>query len=242
LFRTVRRLALCIALCSGAALAQDTLSASERADPWEGFNRAMFSVNEVLDDDLLFPIASAYVGLVPKLVRTGVGNFFNNFSDLWSAANHLMQGKLENATVMTMRFLTNSVFGVAGLIDIGTAVGMERKPEDFGQTLGWWGVPPGNYLVLPFFGPSTVRDAIGLPLDVAATPAYAIDMGGFRPVTTVVQIIDTRARVLGASQLLDQIALDKYSFIRDAFLHRRLNLVFDGDPPDLLDDVAPAKP
>ena len=211
------------------------LTRTERIDPWEGFNRAMFAVNEVLDQDLFTPLAQAYVGLVPELVRKGVSNVFNNAYDLWSAANHLMQGKLEDSTVMTMRFLTNSVFGVAGMLDIGTAVGMERKPEDFGQTLGVWGFPAGNYLVLPFFGPSSVRDAIGLPLDIMASPAYAIDQGGFRPVTTVVQILDTRARLLPATQLLDQVALDKYTFVREAYLTRRRYLVFDGEVPDSAD-------
>lgn len=225
-----------VASLAGAQTAGDApVSPGANPDPWESFNRAMFAVNEVLDNDLLFPIATGYVELVPKLVRTGISNVFDNFSDLWSAANQLMQGKIENATVMTMRFATNSVFGVAGILDIATELGMERKYEDFGQTLGWWGVPPGNYLVLPFFGPSTVRDAVGLPLDVAASPAYAINQGSFRPVTTVVEIIDTRARLLGASKLLDEIALDKYSFVRQAFLARRLNVVFDGNPPEELE-------
>lgn len=226
-----------LALLCGAAQAQDTeapkaLTHAQRVDPWEDFNRAMFAFNQVLDKDLFTPIASAYVGLVPELIRQGVTNVFNNFYDLWSAANHLMQGKLEDSTVMTMRFLTNSVFGVAGILDIGSAVGMERKPEDFGQTLGAWGFAEGNYLVLPFFGPSTVRDAIGLPLDIMATPAYAINQGSFRPVTAVVEIIDLRARLLPATQLIDQVALDKYSFVRDAYLSRRRYLVYDGEVPD----------
>lgn len=211
----------------------------QRADPWEGFNRAMFGFNEVLDHDLLNPLAMGYVDLVPQLVRTGVTNVFNNFGDLWGGANQLMQGKPEEAVAMTMRFIVNSVFGVAGLIDIGTAVGMERKPEDFGQTLGVWGFPSGNYLVLPLFGPSTVRDAIGLPLDVAATPSYAINQGGFRPLVTGLQIIDIRARLLPATRLIDQIALDKYSFVRDAYLSRRLNQVYDGNPPKHPEGPAP---
>jgi phospholipid-binding lipoprotein MlaA len=235
----------CVAAC---ATAQDTAqesglsSTAQHADPWESFNRSMFAVNEVLDSDLIFPITSAYVGLVPELVRTGVSNVFANAQDLWSAINHLLQGKLENSTVMSMRFVTNSVFGVAGIIDIGTALGMERKPEDFGQTLGVWGLAPGNYLVLPFFGPSTVRDAAGLPLDIVASPAYGINQGGFRPVTTVLQIVNSRSKLLGASQALDEIALDKYTFVREAFLSRRLNMVFDGNPPDELEFITPAKP
>ena len=244
-FRSLRRAALSSLACVATlATAQDSVlpSTAQHADPWESFNRSMFAVNEVLDRDLLFPLASAYVGLVPELVRIGVRNVFANAQDLWSAANHLMQGKMEEFTVMSVRFSVNSVFGVAGILDIGTAVGMERKPEDFGQTLGVWGVPPGHYLVLPFFGPSTVRDAAGLPLDIMASPAYAINQGGFRPVTTVLQIINQRASLLGASQALDEMALDKYTFVREAFLSRRLNMVFDGNPPDELELKVPAKP
>jgi phospholipid-binding lipoprotein MlaA len=226
--------------------APPTVTEGHVSDPWESFNRSMFAVNEVLDADLLFPLASAYVGLVPELVRQGVSNVFNNFQDAWSAVNNLLQGKLEQSTVMTMRFAWNSVFGVAGILDMATELGLERTPEDFGQTLGVWGFAPGNYLVLPFFGPSTVRDAIGLPLDIAASPAWAINQGSFRPATTVLQILDTRSQFMGASQLLDSIALDKYSFVRNAFLARRMNLVFDGNPPEDYDvDVpapAPAKP
>jgi phospholipid-binding lipoprotein MlaA len=232
-----------------AAARADKPTAGQRADPWEGFNRAMFAVNQEIDKGLLIPITSAYVGLVPDLVRTGVSNVFNNAADLWSAANQLMQGKLERATIMSMRFVTNSVFGVAGILDIATELGMERMPEDFGQTLGYWGMPAGNYLVLPFFGPSTVRDAIGLPFDIAASPAYAINQGSFRPLTTALQIVDLRAPLLPAMRVLDEIALDKYSFVRDAYLSRRLNMVFDGNPPEdyeeapakALEDKAPAK-
>jgi phospholipid-binding lipoprotein MlaA len=243
-FRALRWALLGLACAATLASAQETglPSTAQNADPWESFNRSMFAVNEVLDRDLIFPITSAYVGLVPELVRIGVSNVFANAQDLWSAINHLLQGKLEDSTVMTMRFVTNSVFGVAGIIDIGTAVGMERKPEDFGQTLGVWGAPPGNYLVLPFFGPSTVRDAAGLPLDIMASPAYAINQGGFRPVTTVLQVVNSRSKLLGASQALDEMALDKYSFVREAFLSRRLNMVFDGNPPDALEINAPEKP
>lgn len=230
------------ASAASAAELADPPTPGELADPWEAFNRAMFGFNDVIDQDLLFPITSAYVGLVPELVRKGVSNVFNNAQDLWSAVNNLLQGKLDRAVIMTMRFAWNSTFGLAGVLDLSTELGMERTPEDFGQTLGVWGMPPGNYLVLPFFGPSTVRDALGLPLDIAASPAYAINQGSFRPVTTGLQIINTRAGLLGASQALDQIALDKYSFVRDAFLSRRLNMIFDGNPPEALELDAPVKP
>ncbi len=140
----------------------DELSPGQIADPWESFNRAMFRFNQDVDRDLLLPWTDAYLTLVPEVARIGVGNFFANAQDLWSSANNLMQGKFQRSVMMTMRFATNTVLGAFGLIDIATAVGMERWPEDFGQTLGVWGMPPGPYLVLPVFGPSTVRDAVGL--------------------------------------------------------------------------------
>jgi phospholipid-binding lipoprotein MlaA len=213
----------------------DAPTAGQRADPWEPFNRAIFHFNQDLDRDLLLPWTDAYVTLVPPLARTGVGNFFANAQDLWSAANNLFQGKFEQTVVMTMRFATNTVFGVFGLIDIATAVGMERYPEDFGQTLGVWGFPAGPYMVLPLFGPSTVRDTIGLPLDLAASPYYSLGDTAFRPATTLLGILNTRSQLLSATEALDTMALDKYSFVRDVFLKRRLNLIFDGEAPDDLE-------
>lgn len=216
----------------------EELTPGQKADPWESFNRAMFRFNQDLDRDLLLPWTDAYLTLVPEVARIGIGNFFANAQDLWSSANNLMQGKFERSVMMTMRFATNTVLGAFGLIDIATAVGMERWPEDFGQTLGVWGLAPGPYLVLPVFGPSTVRDAVGLPLDLAASPYYAINESAFRPVTTVLGALNARSQLLSATRALDAIALDKYSFVRDAFLSRRLRLVYDGDPPED-DRVAP---
>jgi phospholipid-binding lipoprotein MlaA len=229
------------AASSDSAEPPDAPTAGQLADPWEPFNRSMFAVNQVLDSDLIYPLTSAYVGLVPALVRQGVTNVFNNAEDLWSAINNLLQGKLDKSVMMSFRFAWNTVFGVAGILDMATELGIERFPEDFGQTLGVWGVQPGPYLVLPFFGPSTVRDAAGLPLDIAASPAYAINQGSFRPVTTVVQILDARSQLLGATQVLDAVAMDKYSFVRDAFLSRRLRMVFDGNPPEDYELKPPAK-
>lgn len=213
----------------------DAPTAGQRADPWEPFNRAMFHFNQDLDRDLLLPWTDAYVTLVPQLLRTGVGNFFANAQDLWSAANNLFQGKVFRSFAMTGRFATNTVFGVFGLIDVATAVGMERHPEDFGQTLGVWGFPAGPYLVLPLFGPSTVRDTVGLPLDLAASPYYSINQAGILPATTLLGILNTRSQLLSATEALDAMALDKYSFVRDVFLNRRLNLIFDGEPPEDLE-------
>lgn len=238
--------ALCaVAPAQGQATAEDDADAELAQplipDPWEPFNRGVFKFNQDLDAGLLYPWADAYVTLVPQLVRTGINNFFNNADDLWSAINNLLQGKLEPSIAMSFRFIWNTVFGWGGLIDMATAFGIERTPQDFGQTLGVWGVGPGNFLMLPFFGPSTVRDAFALPLDIAATPAYAINQGSFRPVTTVVQIVDTRAQLLDAGNLMNTIALDPYSFVRDAYLTRRFGQGYGANPPEAQPAAEPAK-
>ena len=225
-----------------AAAQEDDSTAGQRADPWEPFNRAMWRFNQDLDQGLVLPWTDAYVTLVPEVARIGIGNFFANAQDAWSAVNNLLQGKLERSVAMTMRFAVNSTLGAFGLIDIATAVGMERTPEDFGQTLGVWGMPAGPYLVLPLFGPSTLRDAIALPLDLAASPYYAINDAAFRPATTVLGVLNTRSQLLGASEALDAIALDKYTFVRDVFLRRRLNQLYDGNPPEDLDIDGRRKP
>jgi len=203
----------------------------QRLDPWESWNRKVFAFNEGLDENFLKPVATVYAKVVPQFVRRSVDNFFGNAADAWSAVNNLLQGKFQYAMEDTVRFTTNSVFGFAGLLDIATEFGLDHRYEDFGQTLGTWGFGAGAYVVWPLFGPSTVRDSIALPLDRSVSPALIIDNGGAQWGITALQVINTRANLLGASQLLDDIALDKYSFLRDAYLQRRRSLVFDGDEP-----------
>lgn len=204
------------------------------ADPFEGFNRGVQRFNDAVDEAVLTPVATTYRDVVPQFARTGVGNFFGNLDDGWSAVNHLLQGKLEPALNMALRFAVNSTFGIGGLLDIATEAGLERQSEDFGQTLGRWGMPAGPYLVLPLLGPSSVRDTAARPLDMAATSTSHLGLSDAeRGVAVSVNIVDTRARLLGATRLLDEIALDRYSFLRDAYLARRRNLVYDGDPPPL---------
>lgn len=219
---------LAVALTAGCA----TVRAPSPADPFEGFNRSVQRVNDAVDEAVLAPVARGYRDLVPQPIRTGVGNFFGNLGDGWSAVNHFLQGKLEGGLNMTLRTAVNSTFGLAGLLDIATEAGLERRSEDFGQTLGRWGVGPGPYLVLPLLGPSTVRDAAALPLDMAATSTAQLGFAdGERVAAAMLSVVDTRARLLGASRLLEEVALDRYSFLRNAFLARRRNLVYDGDPP-----------
>ena len=204
----------------------------------------MFSFNEGLDAAVLKPVARGYQAAVPELVRQGVGNVFGNFGDGWSAINQLLQGKPVAAAQMTMRVATNTVFGIGGLFDVAGDLGIERQPEDFGQTLGRWGLPAGPYLVWPLLGPSSLRETAAMPLDLSWRPAALSDDGATRIGLTTLQLIDVRASLLGASRLVDDIALDKYVFIRDGYLARRRSLVYDGDPPEIPEpkDETPATP
>ena len=211
-----------------------------RLDPWENWNRKVFAFNEGLDEKVLKPVATGYAKVVPQFVRRGVDNFFANAADAWSAVNNVLQGKPEPAFNDFVRFTTNTVFGIFGVLDIATEFGLEHHYEDFGQTLGRWGFGPGAYLVWPLIGPSTVRESIALPFDRAASPALFVNDGRSQFAIVGLQIINTRANLLGASQVIDDIALDKYTFIRDAYLQRRRSLVFDGDAPEVPDASAPA--
>ncbi len=211
-----------------------------RLDPWENWNRKVFAFNEGLDEKVLKPVATGYAKVVPQFVRRGVDNFFSNAADAWSAVNNVLQGKPEPAFTDVVRFTTNTVFGFFGILDIASEFGLEHHYEDFGQTLGRWGFGAGAYIVWPLIGPSTVRETIALPLDRLASPALYINDGRYQFSVIGLQIINTRANLLGASRVIDDIALDKYTFIRDAYLQRRRSLTFDGDAPDAPDASAPA--
>jgi phospholipid-binding lipoprotein MlaA len=193
---------------------------------------------------LLKPVAEGYRAVVPELARTGVNNFFGNIGDIWSAVNNLLQGKGQAAATMVFRVGTNTLFGIGGLFDVASDLGMERQSEDFGQTLGRWGFGAGPYLVLPLLGPSSLRDTAALPLDFSVgVGAYSDDRRTINSLTAL-QLVNTRANLLSAGKVLDDIALDKYVFIRDAYLSRRRSQVYDGDPPPLpedKDDAPPAK-
>jgi phospholipid-binding lipoprotein MlaA len=228
-----------LALASGCATAPHA-TAGDRLDPWENWNRKVFAFNEGLDVRVLKPVATAYKKVLPQFVRDGVTNVFGNIADGWSAVNNVLQGKFEPALRDTVRFSFNSVFGIFGVLDIAGEMGLEHQYEDFGQTLGRWGFGPGAYIVWPLLGPSTVRESLALPLDRAATPALLFNDGRSQVAITTLQIVNTRAELLNASRVLDEIALDKYSFMRDAYLSRRRSLVYDGDPPEEPQGDAPA--
>lgn len=201
------------------------------ADPLEPFNREVAKINADFDKGILRPVAELYTDYIPSPVRTAVGNFFSNVSDVYSAANNLLQGKPTRAAEDTMRVAMNTVLGIGGLIDIATPAGLPKYKEDFGQTLGVWGVPPGPFLVLPLFGPSTVRDTLGSFVDRQADPSAYIHPVSLRNSLFGLRVVDTRSQLLGASNLIEMAALDPYSFLRDAYLQRRQYQIFDGNPP-----------
>lgn len=205
-------------------------------DPWEGFNRTSFAFNEKLDAAVLKPVAQGYVKVVPGFAREGVNNFFDNLEDLGTGLNNFLQGKPKEGASDLGRFAVNSVIGVFGLWDIATPLGLEKHYEDFGQTLGVWGVRSGPYLVIPLLGPSTARDAPAKVVDPSWYYSGAIDNNVVYWSFWGLDKVRTRANLFQAEGVLEAAALDKYTFLRDAWLQRRRSMVFDGSPPRLKED------
>ncbi|MCL1859937.1 MAG: VacJ family lipoprotein [Proteobacteria bacterium] len=212
-------------------------------DPLEPFNRSMFSFNEKLDNAVTKPVAKAYVAVTPAPVRTWVSNFFGNLQDPWIGFNNLLQGKFADAINDLMRFVFNSTLGIGGLLDIASEAGMPKHDEDFGQTLGVWGVKEGPFMVLPLFGPHTLRDAAALPLDATATSPWTVPYANpivhdekARYGLSGMKMIDGRARLLGLERTLDEGTLDKYRYMRDFYLQQRRFKVLDGNMPIEYDD------
>jgi len=207
-------------------------------------NRAVFAFNDGADKYLLTPVAKGYRAVLPGFVRTGISNFFSNLEDVWVSVNDLLQGKFQEGWEDIGRVIFNTTFGIAGLFDFASDVGLPKRTEDFGQTLGYWGVGSGPYLVIPLFGPSTVRDSVGLLVDGRADLVYRlVDDVPLRNSLYATRAISNRANLLDASSVLEQAALDRYAFVRDAWLQRRRNLIYDGNPPREPDesDDEPAK-
>ncbi|WP_144113023.1 VacJ family lipoprotein [Paraburkholderia sp. BCC1886] len=203
-------------LISGCATGPDR----KPGDPFEPVNRVVFRFNDGLDQYVAVPVAKGYQKVTPQPLRTAVSNFFSNLGDLNNAANALLQLKITDATEDIVRFAFNSTFGLGGLIDWATPAGLPKHHQDFGLTLGHWGVPSGPYLVLPLFGPSTVRDSMGLIVDVKFNPLNYMEPAVRNPLY-VLQFVSVRSDLLGATDLLQQAALDKYSFVRDAYTQQR---------------------
>lgn len=220
--------ALWLTLALGAA--QCAIAADAR-DPWENVNRRIYAFNDVVDTAVVRPVAQAYVQVVPGFARTGVHNFLGNLSDVWSMVNSAMQLKGQATAETLMRVSVNTVFGLAGVLDVASEMGLEKRKEDFGQTLGYWGVPSGPYVVLPILGPSTVRDGLGLPLDFKGDPGQNVSDAATRNTLTVLRVTDLRGSLLKTVDTVKEASLDPYSFVRDAYLQKRENDIYDGNPP-----------
>ena len=227
-WRTAPALVVAAAL-SGCATTQGGNGATSSADPFEPFNRAMYAIHEPIDENLVRPMAQAWVDYVPKPVQSAVRTFFGNIEDGFSALNGLLQGKWEKAGHDLGRITVN-VWGL-GLIDIASDAGIPRGMEDFGQTFGYWGIPQGPFLFIPLWGPTTVRDGTGSILRFVWSPTNEIPLVPLRNVIYGVGAIDLRAQALDATSLLEQASLDPYTFIRRSYLQRREYLVHDGNPP-----------
>jgi phospholipid-binding lipoprotein MlaA len=222
---------LCVELLLAATLAGCATTGGNPADPLEPFNRAMFSFNDALDGALIKPVAKGYRAVVPGMVRTGVSNFFSNLEDVWISVNNVLQGKFQDGFGDFGRVLINSTVGVLGIFDIASDMGIQKHNEDFGQTLGRWGVGSGAYLVLPILGPSTVRDGFGFLFDSQADLVFQIDGVRTHNSLYAVRAISNRTNLLDATSILEEAALDKYAFVRGVWLQRRRDLVYDGNPP-----------
>jgi phospholipid-binding lipoprotein MlaA len=220
-------LVLAVSLAAGCASVQNP----DPRDPYEGFNRAMFSFNDGLDKAVLKPVATAYHDVLPGPLRTMVRNFFSNISDIFIGVNNMLQGKPRDGLSDWARVLWNTTLGLGGINDVASEMGLEKHNEDFGQTFAKWGAGSGPYLVLPFFGPSDGRDAVGLGFDLFTSPIANYHDVPVRNSLTALRVVSERSDLLEASTILQQAALDKYSFTRDFYLQRRKSLIYDGNPP-----------
>lgn len=211
-------------------------------DPIEGFNRVVFGFNEGVDKAVVKPVAKGYDTVVPSPVRTGVSNFFGNVADVFIAVNNLLQGKPGEAVGDAGRVIVNSTVGILGLFDVASEMGLEKHDEDFGQTFGRWGIDSGAYLVLPILGPSTMRDATCRILDIYADPVGDVSRVATRNALIVTRGVSDRAVLLPGDKVIEEAALDKYSYVRDFYLQRRRNLIYDGNPPREKEDDSAAEP
>ena len=220
----IKRIALAATVSVAALLTgcATTTGPANPADPLESMNRSIYSFNDKVDAAVLKPVATAYQTVTPRLARSGVTNFFDNLGDAWSFVNNVLQGQGEGAYNSMVRFSVNTVFGIGGLFDVASEAGIQRAKQDFGQTLGRWGVPTGPYLVLPFFGPSTVRDTAGMVVDAYGYPANSVDDVRWRNSLYGLRVVNRRADLLKAGDMLDSVALDKYSLMRDVYLRSRI--------------------
>jgi phospholipid-binding lipoprotein MlaA len=219
----VLRVLFVLALCTPAFWSGT--AAAQGVDPWRKTNERVFAFNDFFDQLLVRPVAATYTTFVPRFARQGIGNFFSNINDINVFVNDLLQLKFDDALSDSGRFFINSTLGLVGFIDVASGMGLEKNEEDFGQTLGFWGVKSGPYVVLPVFGSSNVRDSFGLVLDTLFNPIQYHDEAEVRLGLFVVEEIDTRASLLSLDEL---VSGDRYLFFREAYVQRREYLVNDG--------------
>lgn len=229
--RTVRSL---LAL-GGILLASLSVAAENPHDPYENFNRSMYAVNKALDTYVTRPVAQAYDAAVPLPAKAGAGNFFGNVGEVWIGANSLLQGKPGDAGDSLARLLVNSTIGIFGLFDVASELGIERHNEDLGQTFAVWGAKESSYVFLPIIGPRTVRDTAGWAVEFFTDPLMGIKNYHTRYGAVALRFVDLRAGLLPADKIVEEAAIDEYAYVRDAYLQRRQNLIYDGRPPRLDD-------
>ena len=227
---------LILALAAALLMAGCATPGNDPRDPWEGLNRKTFAFNDALDRAVLKPVAQGYEKVTPAFVREGVNDFFGNLDDVGTSLNNFLQGKWREGASDAGRVVVNTVFGIFGLWDVATPLGLEKHDEDFGQTLGWWGVPSGPYFVIPLLGPSSARDAPAKLVDPQWYWPRLIDNDRVYWSVWTFDKVRQRANLLKAESVVEQAALDRYTFIRDAWIQRRRNQVYDGHPPPLKED------
>lgn len=228
------------ALLQGCA----TVKQPDPRDPLESVNRSIFTFNDAVDRAVLKPVATVYRDVLPQWMRKGVTNFFGNLEDVWSVVNNGLQGRGKEMGDSIGRVMVNTTIGLLGVVDVASDLEIERHTADFGLTLGRWGVSPGPYLVLPLLGPHTLREVVALPVDRAGNLVNSVTDEGTRTGLTVTKVVDIRANLLRAGEVMDEAALDKYTFYRDAYLQRQRNRQYDGNPPeeDPVPEAAPSPP
>ncbi|HEX8011219.1 MAG TPA: VacJ family lipoprotein [Casimicrobiaceae bacterium] len=229
-------LAVCAALLAGCAVAPN------KDDPFEPWNRAMFEVHDKVDGAVVKPIAQAYVAVVPEMIRTGVSNFFGNIDDLFTGINNVLEGRGNQAGDDFGRVLLNSTFGMGGVLDLASMMGIPKDKKDFGITFGKWGAPPGPYFFVPLFGPTTLRDGTGSVVRFLIGPIGYIGEIPVRNTLYGVGYLDTRAQALSAESVLETAAIDRYRFLRNAYLKNRRFQVYEGKPPPEEDEDGASAP
>jgi len=235
-----RRLTIAIAISMLLVSACSSIPAAPKdqrspKDPWEPMNRQIHGFNEGLDKVTLKPVAKAYEAVIPKILRTGVGNFSSNLRAPLNIIASLLQGKGKKSLSESGRLLANSTFGLLGFLDVATDMGLEKQNEDFGQVFATWGIPDGPFVSIPVFGPRTVRDAVAIPFNFLADPLFWVDNASVRDKIYFTRLVDVRQRLFSAETLIED-SQDKYISIREAYLQNRLFLIYDGDPPQKDDE------